>query len=289
MNQQDFYLQQSRITDPINYTYLFEDVPDDIESICRASRNVINHYFGDLRYKPPKSRWSEIDTRHVSKILERVIELDDRPLTQTRDDDKRFVGCCRDFTVLTIAMMRHKGIPARARYGTASYFEEGYYWDHVIVEYWNGERWIGVDSQLPVEASDEFGFDLRDVPRDKFLVGGRGWQLFREGMDPRIFGLGAKAGGTEFVITEMLLDLAALNREEHLCWEGWGYSDTAYESYTQDDLTLLDEVAAVTQDNDAFEQWRELFTHPKLVIPPQVTSYSPAADPSAYPLTVSIE
>ncbi len=251
MTPQDFFREQSAVTNPAEYVELFDAIPDDIESICRASYNVVNHYIGDMRYKPPKDRWGEVETRFISKMLEYALSMDDSPLMQRRKDEHRVVGCCRDFTALTVAILRHKGIPARARYGTATYFEAGYYWDHVIVEYWNGERWVGVDSQLSPDDPREFDFDIRDVPRDKFLVGGKGWQLARGGMDPKLFGLGSIQGGYEFIVTEILLDLAALNRDEHLCWECWGYSDQNYTTFTEDDLTFLDEVARVTEDNNA--------------------------------------
>ena len=288
MTPQDFYRQQSAVTNPAGYADLFDDIPDDIESICRVSHNLVNHYFGDMRHKPPKERWGEVETRFVSKMLGCALAMDDAPLMEARQDEHRVVGCCRDFTALTVAIMRHKGIPARSRYGTATYFEDGYYWDHVIVEYWNGERWVGVDSQLSPDDPRDFDFDIRDVPRNRFLVGGRGWQLARGGMEPQLFGLGSMRGGYEFIVTEMLLDLAALNKEEHLCWEGWGLSNQRFKSYTDEDLALLDKVAEVTQDDTAFETWRELFTHPKLAIPDVVTSFSPSADPKQYPLSVSI-
>ena len=289
MSPQDFYLKQSHITDPEDYADLFDAVPDDIESICKATRNVLNHYMGDPRHKPPQTRWSELDTRYVSKMLEGIIQLDDRPLMEERSSDNRFVGCCRDFTALSVAMMRHKGIPARSRYGTATYFEPGYYWDHVITEYWNGERWIGVDTQLSHTEERQWDFDIRDVPQDRFFVAGRGWQLVRDGKEEAaIFGLGSIRGGLEFIITEMMLDLAALNREEHLCWECWGYSDQNYSGYTEEDYNFLDEVAAVTQDNASFEAWRNLFKHPKLALPSQVHSFSPAMNPANYPITVTL-
>lgn len=289
MTPQEFYVQQSSITDPAHHAALFDAIPDDIESICRASRNIVNHYFGDPRHLPPKDRWSDIDTRYVSKILDLVIERDDSPLIQERSHEHRFVGCCRDFTAVTVAIMRHKGIPARSRYGTARYFEESYYWDHVIAEYWNGERWVGVDAQLTHDEERQWNFDIRDVPRDQFFVGGRGWQLMREGeVAAEKFGLGSKMGGTEFIVVEMMLDFAALNRQEHLCWEGWGYSEQDYRTFSEDDLAFLDELAAITQDDTAFEQWRELFKHPKLTIPAQLSSFSPAKDPAQFPIKVTL-
>lgn len=76
-------------------------------------------------------------------MLGRLFETDDRPLTEERPPEKRLLGCCRDFTVLLVAVARHEGIPARARVGFAAYFIDGYNVDHEVAEVWDaGEgRW----------------------------------------------------------------------------------------------------------------------------------------------------
>lgn len=292
MTAQDFYTQQSQITEPGKFASLYDAVPDDVEGICRVVQNLIVHYFADPDYKPPEERWGEIDTRYTTKMLQRIVELDDRPLTETRPFEKRFVGCCRDFTVLAVSILRHKGIPARARYGTSAYFEQGYFIDHVIVEYWNGQRWAGVDAELSSEFAHLWDFDIRDVPRDRFLVGGRGWQMCREeGFDPERFGLGPNSPvkGWGIVVCELLLDLAALNGEEQLCWEGWGLSADNYIDYSEEDKALLDRVARVTQQDDNFSDWAELFQQPKLALPNIICSWTPAADPADYPIMITLD
>ena len=292
MTPHEFYLQQSYITDPKEYSVLFDAIQNDVESICKAAQNVIVHYFGNPKYKPPKNRWVEADTRSVSKILDIVLRMDSRPLCEERVFENRFVGCCRDFSVLTVSIMRHKGIPARVRYGTANYFEKGYYWDHVIVEYWNGLSWVRVDPQLSHQDRD-WGINIRDLPIDTFFPGARGWQLVRSGQEQATkFGLGSQRGGIEFVLVEMLLDLAALNREELLCWEGWGYSSMDYKDFSEEDKLFLDRVAAtiLTLDNQSFQEWLELFKHPRLLVPSEIISFSPAAhDSSVYPIKVHLE
>ncbi len=80
-------------------------------------------------------------------------------------------------------MLRHLGIPARARCGFAKYFEPDRHMDHWVVEYWNAEqqRWIFVDAQLDdlQQGKLHLPFDPLDVPREQFLTGGRAWQLCR--------------------------------------------------------------------------------------------------------------
>jgi hypothetical protein len=46
---------------------------------------------------------------------------------------KRLVGNCRDFSTMLCAMLRHQGVPARARCGFGAYFLPNHYEDH-----WDG-------------------------------------------------------------------------------------------------------------------------------------------------------
>lgn len=70
----------------------------------------------------PEQRKGEVQLRSVASKLERIAELDPRPLDQARPPDKRLVGNCRDFSVLLTAMLQHQGVPARARCGFGRYF-----------------------------------------------------------------------------------------------------------------------------------------------------------------------
>ena len=225
-------------------------------------------------------------------MLQRILELDDRPLTEARPLEQRLVGCCRDYSVLTVSILRHKGIPARVRYGTGAYFEPGFYGDHVILEYWNGQRWVAVDSEMSPQHIKRHGitFDVFDVPDDQFVRGGRGWLMCRhEGADPNQFGISVHLPmrGAVFTVTEMLLDLAALNRTEMLCWDSWGIVSKV-ESLTEDDERFLDELAEATLDNSRFANWQILFQHELLRLPDTIKSYSPAVPPDQMPLTVHL-
>jgi len=92
----------------------------------------------------------DANLRKVSKQLRRIIELDDSPLTEERVPASRLLGCCRDFSTLLTAMLRHKGVPARARCGFATYFAPNHYEDHWVCQYWKSgdDRWVIVDAQL---------------------------------------------------------------------------------------------------------------------------------------------
>ena len=125
----------------------------------------------------------------------------------------RVVGTYRHFAVLSCAFLRHRGIPARARCGFASYFVADSFLDHWILEYRRpiDERWVRVDPEI-------LGFDFMRTPEDRvggaFLCGGEAWPLCRRGeADPSRFGvLGVPyAWGIAEVRGNAVRDLAALN------------------------------------------------------------------------------
>ncbi len=287
---QEYYASQSPITDPAQYTYLYNGLPHDPDGISSVVRDLVLHYMADKwQYNYPPERTCEINTRYVASILERVLELDARPLAEPRTPDTRFIGCCRDFTALSVSMLRHAGVPARSRHGFGAYFDAGYYGDHVVVEFWNGQNWQLSDNQF---APNQFPINLRDVPRDQFVVGGKAWQMCRAGQaDPQRFGLGPNGpiSGWGFIRSRMMQDLVSLNKTEMLCWEEWKF-DGEQEALSESDLVLLDHVAEVTQQGDAgFTEVRRLFTEEeRLQLPKVFNNFSPADKQEDLPIAMSL-
>jgi hypothetical protein len=197
-----FYAQHGTITDPGPHRGLFDGLPTDIPSLCRLVRGLILHPTTAHLYgvEVERARLAEQDTRDVASILSRIRELDDAPLTMTRPPERRFVGCCRDYSTVLCAMLRHQGVPARARAGVARYFVPDFGIDHWICEYWQpgpagaapAGRWVMVDAQLDNAHCAAYGitFDPHDVPAEQFLVAGEAWRRCRAGTeDPDAFGV----------------------------------------------------------------------------------------------------
>jgi hypothetical protein len=276
----EFYATHSPITNPGAYAHLFDDLPTDLAGISRVTQGLVYHYIADQHtfgYVPPPDRLPEIDTRAMERILARLMEMDDRPLSEPRAFENRLVGCCRDFALLACAILRYQGRPARLRYGFANYFSAGYWGDHVVVETWNGDRWQRFDPELP--ASDRWGFDVLDMPVVPFATGGRAWQMCRnEGADPLRFGLGPdvpEVRGWWFVRGRLQLDLASLNKVEMLCWDQW-------EVGTEEDVeteSLLDQAATLSIEPDSTALRSSYAADQQLRVPAIVTCYSPAAGP----------
>jgi hypothetical protein len=262
-----YYAQPGPMTDPQDQAHLLNDLPTDILSLVKVVQGVMVHIFWSERYGLQLSdeRKQEVNLRFVDKMLARIIELDDRPLTMARDLDHKFVGNCRDHSTLLCAMLRHQGVPARARCGFGAYFTPGHYEDHWVGEYWNTaqQRWILVDAQLDQVQCEALNipFDPLDVPRDQFVIGGQGWQMVRSGgADPDSFGI-FEWHGQWFVQDNLVRDFLSLNKIELLPWDGWGLMAGPEDVVSADDVALLDRIAALTIDPDAaFDDLRSLYT-----------------------------
>ena len=293
MDISDYYIQQSSYTEPGRFSYLFADLPRDLGDLCRVVDGIYIHYMSEatIQYPIPQERLPEINLLYMDKMLERIVEIDDRPLTQPRRMDKRLVGCCRDSAALLCAMVRHLAVPARVRVGFANYFtayDPDFNSNHEIVEVWSSQerRWRLVDPDLNDRAvqDNHVPFDPLDVPRDRFQVGGLAWQSYRHGaIDPGRYGVSASSGlvGEAFIRGCLLQDLAALNKQELLCWDCWGIMLKDMAAYTQAEWALLDQVALLTQGgNDSFEVMRSLYeTCDTLRVPGQITRFDPLGPP----------
>jgi Transglutaminase-like superfamily len=207
---------------------VFEDLPDEPPALCRTVQGLIVHEFWAhaYGYDVPENRLSDLQTRSVAEMTERILSLNPAPLAVARPVEHRMVGNCRYFSTLSCALLRRAGIPARARCGFADYFERARFVDHWITEYWDGDegRWIRIDAQLDAvqRAALAPAFNTEDQPEGRFLPAGEAWHRCRQGTaDPGAFGI-LDMWGLWFVHNNVIRDLAALNKMELLPWDVWG-------------------------------------------------------------------
>jgi len=278
----DFYAQPSFMTNPGAHADLFSELPDDIPRLCKVVQGLLIHQYwaGAYGYSIPQERMSEYQIRDVAGKLDRIMELDDRPLPEPRPSDRRLVGNCRDYAVLLTAMLRYKGIPARTRCGFGAYFSPGWYEDHLICEVWsvNKQEWVFVDAQLDdvQQKALRIPFDPCNIPRDQFLPGGKGWQMCRRvEADPNSFGYGNTVGGWPNIRGNLIRDIAFLNKVEILGWDYWGLIAGNDADLREDDLALLDQAAILSlAGNDGFDELRSLYLRDmRLRVPPIVRRY----------------
>jgi hypothetical protein len=197
-------------------------------------------------------------------MLELLLSRDSRPLAVARPVDARLVCNCRHFTLLLVALLRTKGVPARARCGFGTYFKRGHFYDHWACEYWHAAaaHWIRVDAQIDDVQRPELqvDFDPLDVPHDRFVTAGDAWARCRAGeADPSKFGI-FDMNGLWFIAGNVVRDVAALNKMEMLPWDVWGAQPKPGEQLDDDRLVFFDKLAALSRDPDAsFDELCKLY------------------------------
>jgi hypothetical protein len=198
-------------------------------------------------------RLAEKDIRPAARLVEILMALDRAPLHLSREATGRVIGTCRHFAVLSCALLRYRGLTARARCGFATYFQPGEGLDHWITEYWHDtdRRWVRIDSEILGRPVLDHAEDLRD---GEFLTGGEAWAAYRAGrIDAAQFGVyGTENFGPAEISGNAIRDLAALNKVEMLPWDDWGRMTAAYRGAAGADYDeLIDTVAAVCAADDA--------------------------------------
>ena len=293
MTQLDFYATPGPLTQPGAMAPLLNGLPTGVGELVRVVQGLLIHVFWAQRYgvELDEARQSEVQIRPLAAKLERIVELDPRPLAEPREPAQRLVGNCRDFTLLLVGLLRHQGVPARARCGFGRYFQPDHYEDHWVGEYWNAaqERWVLVDAQMDTLQRGvlQLPFDPLDVPRDQFVSRGHAWQLCRAGQaDPATFGI-HDMSGLWFVRGNLVRDVAALNKMDLLPWDSWGlvYVEGGDEALPSSDLAALDEMAALSGGDAAdFDRIRGLYeSSDHWRVPPIITTFTPAG-PVSVPL-----
>jgi hypothetical protein len=250
----DFYREPVDLSDAASQSHLFDGLPHGPAGLASVVQGLLMHEHVAPAYGLTLSaaKHAEAHLRAVEGMLQSIVAHDRRALTEARMPAERQVGVCRHFTLLHVAMLRHQGVPARARCGFGAYFQKGKFVDHWVSEYWNEDRkgWVLVDPQLDARQRELFkiAFDPLDVPRDQFLVAGDAWALCRSAKaDANCFGI-LDMWGPWFIASNVIRDFAALNKREMLPWDGWGAMTP---NDAEIDVALIDHVAALTRQPDA--------------------------------------
>lgn len=275
INPQHFYAQQGQISDPGEHASSLADLPPDIPGMIACIQGLMLHLHWAERYGVTlnRARQEEANLRTVRDRLVKIIALDGAPLTEPRPLSRKTVGTCRDFSLLMTALLRLRGVPARARAGFGTYFTPDRYEDHWICEYWHPDeaRWVRVDPQLDTLQSQTLGinFNPLDVPEGKFVTGGQAWLLCNtQGADPRHFGI-FNMHGLDFIKGNVIRDFLALNKIEILPWDDFKLSRKDYREMTQAEKTLINRLAQISSGEDRdFTLLRAAFaTHRKNLLP----------------------
>ncbi|HEX6446514.1 MAG TPA: transglutaminase-like domain-containing protein [Streptosporangiales bacterium] len=233
---------------------LLAGLPDDPVALCAVAQGLVIQPGDAIAAGVPEQRLAERNIRPMRAVLDLLAARSPRPLTERRPPDERVVGTCRHFAVLACALLRCRGVPARARCGFATYFQPGLALDHWVLEYRHPDedRWVRVDVEMLGKPTVERPQDL--VP-GRFLTGGEAWAAYRDGVvDGATFGVyGTEhAWGPAEIRGNAVRDLAALRGVETLPWDEWGRMTASYAGETGAHYDeLIDRVAAVCAADDA--------------------------------------
>jgi hypothetical protein len=295
MNDEIDWTRQSGVTDPGAAAAAIDELPAALDALREASSQLVFHYRagGDFAENGvPAERMGEINTRYADAMLARLLERGEPSLGRERGAPDRVVGCCRDATVLFLALARRKGIPARARVGFAAYFHPGWLIDHVVAEVWDAAagRWRLVDPEMRGEWTPELNgrrVDWLDLGDDQFVTGPRAWKAARAGtVDPERVAVDPGLDipvlrGWPYLAHNVIHDLAALNKTEMLLWDAWGMQlGLGPGPVPAADGALIDEVCASTADPGVSPAVvAALGGRDGLRVPQVVTSFDPGGGP----------
>ncbi|WP_147917556.1 transglutaminase-like domain-containing protein [Ruania zhangjianzhongii] len=247
------YTRHSTYTDPGEHAALLRAVTPSTEGVSAVARNLIAHYRGEAAVLPAATR-EDVNLRWLADQLATDQERHGVPLAEPRALADRLQGCCRDHSLLCVGTLREHGVPARTRIGFAGYFRPEFSHDHVVVERFEGERWVRFDPEL----TDGFDFDVRDMPTgtgSPFETAAEVWRghragtldVSRYGVDPS---LDAPLRGEQIVAAYVISEVAHRQGDELLLWDVWG---AAVPDPTADPA-LIDEVAALLVAADEEER-----------------------------------
>jgi hypothetical protein len=246
----DFYREFSPYTDPGEYAYLYEELPDSLQDLCHFIKRQFIH---PVDLKPfldiiPKERYYE-DPKYptVKTLLAGLLKHNPDGLTRDRQAEHRLIVTCRYHSILLASILKNRGVPTRVRYGFAPYLskDKGLHICHVICEVWNAseERWMFVDPDR----------EMVDFPADQFELAGDVWLQLQHGeINPQKYDV-AKTWG-EYAILDMLChDFASVQGKEFLYWEQPPISEDEkmdIDKIEQDKIKILNEISVLLKNPD---------------------------------------
>ncbi len=262
----EFYASPGRYTDISAFGL-------DVADVARAVEIAQGLLVYDLAARDlygcelPAPQAAGVHMRNAAALLALARDVDERPLDQPRDTIHRVGARCHTYTLLTVALLRSAGIPARSRCGFGAYFVPGWFEDHWVAEYWHTEeeRWVMVDAQLDEVWRRVMRIDAPApvvVSAEQFVTAGHAWQAWRRGeLDADRCGLTSiPEHGLFWIAGNLRRDMAALNKVEMLPWDLWGLGWEPGEVPTDETLSVFDSIAALTVNADEhFEDLRRRY------------------------------
>lgn len=276
----EFYKQTSLYTDLGYYKEFAKKLPNDIDELCILQRMQIIHpvafkdknirnkkdcFWGDMTKVPVTRLEYEDDIFPTAQsVIAELLRKNPEYNIKREAKDKAHVTC-RGQAILLASILKAKGIPARARSGFAEYIKyDGIYYDHWITEYFDKEedKWklVDADEHCP---DHEMGFDLNDIPYNKFLFGANAYLGIRQNKyksstilyssDPPTLGLKASIRG-------LFYDFHCLMNNEIIFLHMPKYIQDKKFELSEEEYKELDELAeTMMEPNENFYRLQEIW------------------------------
>jgi len=209
------YRTQTPYSDPSEYAYLFEALPDSFKAICTLIKMQLIHPMeaAEMPEVFPKDMLPEDGIfPMVSDMLAELIARDPEGLTLNREPEDRLLVACYHHGLLLASILRHQGKPVRLRAGFARYYEKqlNVRFSHVICEVWNEN-----EGQWDILDPDR---NMQNLSREKFEYPSEVWQNYIKNDLPRTKYSGSIGQSEAVFIHSLLLDMAFVLCNERSYW-----------------------------------------------------------------------
>lgn len=258
-HEAEAWLEPGRFSHPGSGSPLLAEIVEGVgkepRDLARAVQGLMVHIYWREAYGLPQDRERASEEANIRGLEEKLgclkKSLEDRLRMESPSSpgaglppDRRLNGTCRDFSLLYAALLRAAGIPARCRCGFGMYFQPGHGEDHWVVERWTGSAWAISDAQLDTLQATKLrvAFDPLELPDGAFLSGAEAWLACRAGANPKDFGI-FDFSGWDFVLGNLVRDIASLAGTELLPWDLWGVMLQGHQNLGGTELESLDEAA----------------------------------------------
>ena len=193
--------------------------------------------------------------------MEGLVSYDSRGLVKDRKIEDRLVLICRHNALLLASIFKHRGIPARVRYGFAQYLVPNFHTMHVICEVWNenDNRWMLVD---PTAGSSMIDFSKTrfDFSNDVYL------KMQNNEINPNLYGNPGQYTGLMPIMLVVCADLASILGTEHTTREYPPIMDYALKNdnqLTAEQIEILSDISELMKSIDAenFSKLQDIYNN----------------------------
>ena len=228
MDTLTYFASQSALTDLGKYGEQYAAVPADVTAICGVVQGLFLKQEERYKYPIVNERLLGTHARQVSAVLDWVMKFKKGGnVVDAREIPDKFLASSSDYANLFVAICREKGIAARKRVG----FANGASCDYA--EYWDGSAWKQIDPSGEIEG--------------EIVSAAKVWTACRAGEDDAakyVADAQTKHIGWEAVRTNLILDLAAMNKVELLNWDRYGWLLRPFADFSDKALATMDTAAA---------------------------------------------